>query len=143
MTASHLEKWSARALIAVFGSQSDIPDELAEAARTSNTAAMAQMGLKCLSGLSWEKIEPLYDELLGQIDRVPDPAKPEAVIKLNTHNGDAHVASAGTLWRLRVEVVALCLNFSTDGVRWESLPGRLFSPQGSPDTPTCPPSSAA
>lgn len=126
-----------------FLTQSHIPPELAEAAQTSNTAAMAQAGAKCFSGLSWEKVESLYDELPRQVDRVPDPAKPEAVVKLHNGNVDAHVEGAGTLLRLRAEVVALCLFFFIDGVNWGSRPGMWFSHRDSPDTPNSPPSSAA
>lgn len=143
MSALQLEKWAARALIAIFGSQADIPPELAEAAQTSNAAAMAQAGMKCLTGLTWDKVESLYDELLRQVDRVPDMDKPEAVVKLHNGNVEAHVESAGTLLRLRAEVVALCLGFSIDGVNWGSLPATLFSRPASSGTPTSPMSSGA
>ena len=143
MSALQLEKWAARALIAIFGSQADIPPELAEAAQSSNTVALAQAGMRCLSGLDWEKVEPLYDELLRQVDRVPDIDRPEAVVRLHNGNADAHVASAGTLLRLRAEVVALCLGFSTDGVSWGSLPATLLGRPDSGTTQISPKSSAA
>lgn len=143
MSALQLEKWCFRALIALFGSQADVPPGLAEAAQTSNAAAFVQIGLKGLTGLTWEKVESLYDELLRQVDKVPNPENPEAVVKLHNGNADAHVESAGTLFRLRAEVLALCLNFSLDGVSLESLPAMLFSRQDLSATPTSPTSSGA
>lgn len=145
MSALQLEKWCARALIAIFGSTSDIPPELAQAAQTSNTVALLQHGLKCMTGLTWDKVESLYDELLKQVDVVvmPDPAKPEVFIRLHDGNVENHVFSAGTIVRLRGEVLALCLGFSTDGVSLDSLQALLLSRPDSGTTPTSQTSSDA
>ena len=136
------EKWAARALVALLGTNAEIPDNLAEAAKMSNMAAIAQAGFKCLSGLNWETLEPLYDELLGQVDIVPDPAKPTAVIPLSSGNVDAHVKNPATLFRLRAEVFGLCVNFFVDGVVSESLASKLFNQPDLSTTPTVPASSA-
>ena len=75
MPVTKLEKWAARALLAVFGSE--MPADIRTLSASSNTAALLSAGLRGLSGLRWEQAEPLYDELLGQIYRVPNPHKPD------------------------------------------------------------------
>jgi len=143
MSSLQLEKWCARALIAIFGSNADIPPEVAEAAQNSNTVALIQAGMKCMTGLTWDKVESLYDELLRQVAVVPDPAKPEAVVGLHNGNVENFVRSAGTILRLRGEVLALCLGFSTDGVSLDSLQALLNSRPASETTQTSPMSSDA
>lgn len=78
MPVTKLEKWAARALLAVFGSE--MPADIRTLSASSNTAALLSAGLRGLSGLRWEQAEPLYDELLGQIYRVPNPGKPDDAI---------------------------------------------------------------
>ena len=70
MPVTKLEKWAARALLAVFGSE--MPADIRTLSASSNTAALLSAGLRGLSGLRWEQAEPLYDELLGQISRTPE-----------------------------------------------------------------------
>jgi len=144
MSSLQLEKWCARAIIAIFGSESNIPPELVGAMQTSNTVALIQIGVKCMTGLTWDKVESLYDELLKQVDVVvmPDPAKPEVFIRLHDGNVENHVFSAGTIVRLRGEVLALCLGFSTDGVSLDSLQASLLSRLASGAMQTSPMSSA-
>jgi hypothetical protein len=98
-----------------------------------------------MTGLTWDKVESLYDELLKQVDVVvmPDPAKPEVFIRLHDGNVENHVFSAGTIVRLRGEVLALCLGFSTDGVSLDSLQALLLSRPDSGTTPTSQTSSDA
>lgn len=109
MPVSRLEKWSARALIALFGG--DIPLEIKDMSSVSNSAALAAGVLNSLGALDWGKIEPLYDELLSCISVVPDPARPNVTVPLNTSNMDAHISEIGTIIKLRGEVLAVNLDF--------------------------------
>lgn len=109
MPVSRLEKWSARALIVLFAG--DIPLELKDISAVSNSAALAAGVLSGLGALDWEKVEPLYDELLSCISVVPDPARPNVVVPLNASNLDAHIAEIGTIIKLRGEVLAVNLDF--------------------------------
>ena len=108
MPATRLEKWSARALLALFNG--NMPADIAEQTRGSNAAALAQSVISGLSGVSWELVEPLYDELLTCVSRIPDPANPGARVPLNPANADAHVRDAVTLLRLRVAVLEVCFD---------------------------------
>ena len=80
-----------------------------------------------------ELAEPLYDELLGQIYRVPNPGKPDDVIRLTPQNLDAHIEDVGTIYRLRWEAIAVCLDFLQGG---EGLTSRLSQILNLPDSGT-------
>lgn len=141
MPVTKLEKWAARALLAVFGSE--MPADVRTLSASSNTAALLSAGLRGLSGLKWEQAEPLYDELLDQICRVPNPGKPDDVIRLNSHNLDAHVADVTTIYRLRWEAVAICLDFLQGGEGLTSRLSSILNPSASGTTPTSPDASAS
>lgn len=109
MPASKLEKWSARALLALFNGQ--VPAEILNVSRVSNSAALVQSALSGLGSLNWATVEPLYDELLTCVARVPDPTSPGTRVQLNAANVDAHVQDMGTLLRLRAAVLEVCFDF--------------------------------
>lgn len=122
MPVSRLEKWAMRALLAIFGADTpaELPSDVSRLAAGSNAAALVSAGLRGLSSLRWELVEPLYDELLGQIDVVPDVDKPAVVLRLHKGNLDNHVEDVATIVRLRGEVLGLSLNFLSDGGDWTS-----------------------
>lgn len=136
MPVSRLEKWCGRALLAAFGSRA--PANVAELAQSSNAAALATAGLSALSGVTWEAAEPLYDALLEWIDRIPDPNRPRAVIRLCPANLDAHVEDMTTIVRLRGEVLGLSLGFLAGGVDWTSRLSALLAPRTCVTTSTSP-----
>ncbi len=136
MPVTKLEKWGAR-----FGSE--MPADIRTLSASSNTAALLSAGLRGLSGLRWEQAEPLYDELLGQIYRVPNPGKPDDVIRLTPHNLDAHVEDVGTIYRLRWEAIAVCLDFLQGGEGLTSRLSSILNPSGSGTTQTSPDASAS
>ena len=109
MPASKLEKWSARAMLALFNG--NLPADIAEQARGSNAVALAQVVTSGLGRISWELVEPLYDELLGCVYHVPDPSTPSARVQLNPANVDAHIQDMSTLLRLRAGVLEVCFDF--------------------------------
>lgn len=109
MSATKLEKWAARALLALFNG--NVPADIARQARGSNAAALAQSALSGLGGVKWELVEPLYDELLSCVSRVPDPGAPDVRVPLSPANADAHVQDVGTLLRLRVAALEVCFDF--------------------------------
>ena len=141
MPVTKLEKWAARALLAVFGSE--MPADIRALSASSNTAALLSAGLRGLSGLKWELAEPLYDELLGQIYRVPTPGKPDDVIRLTPQNLDAHVEDVGTIYRLRWEAIAVCLDFLQGGEGLTSRLSQILNLSDSGTTQTFPDASAS
>ena len=141
MPVTKLEKWAARALLAVFGSE--MPADIRTLSASSNTAALLSAGLRGLSGLRWEQAEPLYDELLGQIYRVPNPHKPDDAIRLTPQNLDAHVEDVDTIYRLRWEAIAVCLDFLHGGEGLTSRLSQILNPSGSGTTQPSPDASAS
>lgn len=137
MPASKLEKWSARALVALFNG--NLPADIAEQAKGSNAVALAQTVASGLGGISWEQVEPLYDELLGCVYRVPDPSTPDTRVQLNPANVDAHIQDVSTLFRLRIGVLEMCFDFfGRDGGLYSRLitaAGRLTSGTTKPSRP--------
>ena len=110
MPASKMERWSARAIVALFAG--NVPADTAAVANVSNTAAIATILGKALSGLDWQVIEPLYEELLGCVEAIPNPDDhPDAGVKLTPSNVDNFVNEVPTLVRLRMEVLELNLVF--------------------------------
>lgn len=122
MPVSRLEKWACRALIALFGAE--LPPDVASLAQTSNAMALASGVMRGISGLDWKVAEPLYDELLAQIAIIPRRERPLDTIQICPQNLDAHIEDLSTIFRLRLEVVALSLNFGEGG---EGLTSRLFT----------------
>ena len=96
-------------MLALFNG--NLPADIAEQARGSNAVALAQAVASGLGGISWELVEPLYDELLGCVYRVPDPSTPAARVQLNPANVDAHIQDMSTLLRLRAGVLEVCFDF--------------------------------
>ena len=132
MPASKLEKWAARALLALFAG--DVPADVVQMARGSNAAALVGNVMSGLGSLRWEDVEPLYDELLTCVARVPDPGRPEVVVPLVPANIDAHVQDVTTLWRLRAEALELCFGFFGIGGGLSSRLRDALHPQASGTT---------
>lgn len=131
MPASRLEKWAARALLAVFAGE--VPSNLASMAKASNAAALVTGVMEGLGAIRWEAVEPLYDELLTCIARVPDPANTANVVPLLPSNVDAHVQDVGTLLRLRAAALEECFAFFGDG---GGLLSRVTQAMRQPDAAT-------
>lgn len=71
MSAAQAESWATRALLALIGANTDVPDNVAEL----GTAGLAELGLRSLAKLKWEVAEPLLAEMMSCVEIVPDPAK--------------------------------------------------------------------
>ena len=109
MPASRLEKWAARALLALFGG--NVPMDIFQTGKTSTALALAKTIRSGMGALSWEAVEPIYDELLTCVSRVPDATKPQNRVPLTPGNIDAHVEDVSTLVTLRLSVLEVCFSF--------------------------------
>ncbi len=78
MPASRAESWAMRALLALMESGVELPDGF----ERMGMAAMAEIGIRALSGLRWEVAEPLLDEMLSCVMIMPDPHKPHVIRNL-------------------------------------------------------------
>lgn len=122
MGAAMAERWAARALVALVGNGASIPQEVISA----GVSGLASLGVQALAGLSWDKVQPLYDELMTCVAVCPNPEKPSVRVALTPDTLDAYVEEVATLVRLRAEVVALHLGFSLEGFNLTSITDKLI-----------------
>lgn len=103
MTARQGEEWAMKVLLALMASNVNLP----EGFENLGMAALAQMGLKALTGLKWEVLEPLLSEMMQNIEIIPDPAK------TNVHRAlvEDDIEEILTRLKLRAEVWNLNMGF--------------------------------
>lgn len=67
--------------------------------------------------LDYEKIEPLYNELLECCSYVPDKNNLNFTTALNAHNADSIIGDVQTLYKLRLEALKINFNFFSNGAK--------------------------
>jgi hypothetical protein len=103
MPAVKAEKWAARALFAIGRSGVEMPDDLASA----GMAAIAFMGLRAITSLSFDDAEPLLDEMMRCVTIQPDPA-----VTYTRPTIEEDFEEVSTILTLRDRVVQLHVGFS-------------------------------
>lgn len=101
MPASQAEAWGMRALLALMNSGAEVP----EGFELNGMAGLAEMGLKALSGLSWDVLEPLLGEMMSCVQFMPDPSKPNIVRKLfeeDIEEVSTRLQLRAAVWKLHV-----------------------------------------
>jgi hypothetical protein len=106
MGALQAEKWARRALLALCNKNVDIPPDIVH----RGIEGLLRVGFSALSGLDYEKAEPLFDEMLACVEIVPDPGKNPGFKRAPTMEGD--IEEVATILRLRGEVWELHTGFS-------------------------------
>ena len=96
MPTSRAEAWATRVLLALMGSNTNLPENFAD----MGMAGLAELGLKAIAGLKWEVAEPLLEEMLQCVQIIPNPAKPQVVRALV----ESDIEEILTRFKLRVEV---------------------------------------
>lgn len=112
MPASQVERWAARALMAMVRSGAQISDEVAN----GGLAAFAAMGLRAFGSMPFEDAEPLLNEMFQCVQIIPDPNRPAVIRPLV----ESDIEEVETRLTLRMEVFKLHVDFS-------SAAGRLTS----------------
>jgi hypothetical protein len=103
MSAAKAEAWATRVLLALIGNNVSIPENYQD----MGMAALAELGLKAISGLKWETAEPLLAEMMECVKIIPKPSKPEVFRPLI----DSDIEEILTRFRLRIEVWKLHMDF--------------------------------
>ncbi len=121
MSASKLEKWLVKALLLISKSQIN-NEELNNSQNLieENDTQTADFSLfskilsskkyELLLNIDFEQAEELYDDLLTCVHRKVD----NALISLTKDNVDSFIEDVQTLFRLRLEVIKLNLDFFTE-----------------------------
>jgi hypothetical protein len=103
MSASRAEAWATRVLLALMGSNADLPENFDEL----GMAGLAELGLKSIGGLKWEVAEPLLAEMMECVQIIPNPAKPNVIRPLIEDD----IEEVLTRFKLRIEVWKLHVDF--------------------------------
>lgn len=103
LPASHAEAWAIRAILALMRDGVELP----EGFERMGMAGMAEVGLKALSGLKWEVVDPLLNEMWECVQIIPDPAKPNIIRALIEQD----IEEVSTRIKLRAEVWTLHTGF--------------------------------
>lgn len=99
MSASRAEAWATRAILALMASGVHVPEGFDK----MGMAAMAEIGLKALSGLKWEIAEPLLAEMWECVQIIPDPSRMHIVrnlIEEDIEEVPTRVKLRGEVWKL-------------------------------------------
>jgi hypothetical protein len=106
MPATQLEKWAARALLALASSGVYIPEDVAQA----GIAGIARLGLQMLGGIKFPEAEPLMDEMMACVQyRAIDRQHPDIPPRpLN----ESDIEEVATRVQLRKEWFTLHTGFS-------------------------------
>lgn len=107
MSASRSEDWGIRALLALASSGVELPDDVQE----MGMAGIAVMGVQALSGLRYEAVKPLMDEMFACVEFCPDPGKPHVVRALVEDD----IEEPGTRLQIRKAILELHVDFSKAG----------------------------
>lgn len=105
MSATQQERWQNRLIMLLTGADLNL-DELIKRLKKGEYEAI----LKLIGSVGYDKIEPLYDELLSCVAHVPDPNNPGFAVQLTPENVDTIVGEWQNLYKLRI--AALKNNYS-------------------------------
>lgn len=103
MPAAQAERWALRIFMLAISHGTDISDEIV----SGGMAALAQGAMTMIARIPFDEAEPLLDEMLGCVQAIPDPARPEIVRKLV----ESDIEEVATLLQLRKAVIDLHVDF--------------------------------
>lgn len=109
------ERWAIHALSSIARNGRDSLDrETLDAIRDSGMAAIAALGIKAITAMPVEDMDPLLDEMLEAVDFVPDASKIDkgTMLPFSRPLDDEDVEEPGTFMTLRDAVFELHTDFS-------------------------------
>jgi hypothetical protein len=101
MSASKGEAWATRVLLALMASNVNLPENFADL----GMAALAELGIRALSGLKWDVAAPLLAEMFDCIEIIPDPKKTHihrALIEEDVEEIQTRVILRMEVWKLHM-----------------------------------------
>lgn len=110
MPAMKIEKWAAKALLALTRSGVEVPDDVAAA----GAAAILASGISSFAKISFEDAEPLMDEMMECVSIIPDQNRRDPLSNLPVSRPliEDDIEELATLLQLRGGLFELHLGFS-------------------------------
>lgn len=105
MPATRTEAWINRAIFALASSGIEVPKGADMRGAISH---LSNVGAAALNNLDYEKVRPLYDELLGCCSNVLSNG---TMVQLTPETADAVIEDFTTLYKVRLEVLKLHFGF--------------------------------
>lgn len=112
MSASQVEDWCLRALLALTKAGVELPDGI----ESAGLAGLATMGVQALAGLQYGDAKSLMDEMMECVQICPDPRNPNVIRPLIEDD----IEEVKTRLLLRNKIVELHVGFSSPGVQSNS-----------------------
>jgi len=103
MPASQGERFALKVFHALAKSGFDVPEDLAQ----SGMAGIARLGMGVVSALQFGDLVALMEEMLGCVQFIPDPSRPNVMRPLIEDD----IEEVATRLRLRKEILALHIDF--------------------------------
>jgi hypothetical protein len=103
MPAAQGEEWATRALFTAMNCGVEVPDDLLSA----GLAGLSALGIKSLTKVPFDMVKPLFDEMMGCVQIIPDRANPNFVRPLIEDD----IEEIGTRLMLRKAVLTLHMDF--------------------------------
>lgn len=103
MSSERGESWAMRVLLALMGNNVEMPENFEEL----GMAGLAELGMRALSGLKWDTLNPLLSEMMECVQAIPDPKKTHVARALV----ESDIEEIATRLTLRVEVWKLHMDF--------------------------------
>lgn len=103
MPASQGERFALKVFHALAKSGFDVPEDLAQ----SGMAGIARLGMGVVSALQFGDLVALMEEMLGCVQFVPDPSRPNVMRPLIEDD----IEEVATRLKLRKELLALHIDF--------------------------------
>jgi len=108
MSASKGEAWALRVFIGLLQGNVNIPPGIFE---NLGMAALAEFGMRALTTLKWDVLEPLLREMFEGVQIIPDPKVLTVVRGLQGEDGDYDIEEVPTRVELRIQIWNLNMGF--------------------------------
>lgn len=123
MSAIKQERWMNKVLILASGTLSEKSNVISGLFSNINKISSSFKNMdfskfmEMFGKLDYDKVEPLYNELLECCSHVPDSNNTNFATPLNANNADSIISDVKTLYKLRFEALKLNFSFFNSGAK--------------------------
>ena len=105
MDSHKAEKWALKAFDVLLSSGIQIPDTSVQ----GGLASLISYAVKGFSGLPWERLEPLLDEMFKCVSIIPNPSNPGIFRPINESTYD--IEEVSTRLKIRWKLIEMHVGF--------------------------------